>query len=470
MAASMKTESIQTGHRIRASLDVREPGPNDHPLHLFVTRNTAKALGISRDTVQFYLSLWTNTKLSIDSPVKTLPPGQGSIFQRMLSNSQNFPEILVPDTEDEIDVDLVESYEQGIDVEIFSVVTVMDADSPREYSEDILLKCSRQYMTHYNISSILVFVRPVSVYPVSNVVIGVSSHETFQWLTKKEFCKNLLAGVKSRSVLVRAKDVFLSAYGGFLDDPDFKRAFFFDIYVLECSPVQQGLITPSTEVVMTYLGDLEREREEFRAKMESLTTNSGKERKQIVGPFKDYLMSDFSQCLNQNYLSPDTDDSKHVPQFKVKARDMKARRGKQDTVGEFYFEVVPQQTVFKRMLWRDQKKPNFDPLYFVGMSRKQMLKLGLFDSSYVLISVSPECVDPDFDGDEEEDTRIPKERLCMVRCLGKEYDRSQKLFISPLCLFNLMKKPPIEVPDQLLMKVRALLYTSQILNFFNVLK
>lgn len=436
MAAAMKTESCSVNHRVCATLDVVDYPANEHPLHLFVTRNTAKALGVPSDVSQFYLSLWTNTRLS-ESTVQAHPPGQTSIFQRMLSNSQNFPEILNPESEEEKDGETVNRYVQGIDVEVFTVVRVSDTESPDEVSEYILLRCSKMFMPHYNINSILLFVRTVNVFPVSNVVIGVSSHETYQWMTKKDFCKRLLTEVKSNSVLVRSKDVFLSQYGAFLDDPDFKRIFYLDMYVLECSPVQQGLITPSTELVITYLGDLEKEKEVFREKLESLTSCSGRGPRQISGPFKDQFISDFTKVLTRP----------NEQAFKGKSDNTKVRK----IIGSFEFEIVPQLSVFKRMLWRDQKVPNFDPMYFVGMSRKHMIKEGLFDSSYVLLS--PECTDIDFDEDLTEDKRIPKERLCMVKCLGKEYDKSRKLFVTPLCIFNMIKKPPIDIPVMLKMKV-----------------
>ena len=467
MAASMKTESYNTKHRIRASLDASNFPPNDHPLHLYVTRNTARSLGIASDVKQFYLSLWSNTKLSTESPVKPHPPGQSSIFQRMLSNSMNFPEILNPAQDEGNDVDSIDSFIQGIDVEIVTVVKVSEGESPQEFSEDILLRCSTLFMTHYNISSILVFVRPVNIFDVSNVVIGVSSHETYQWLTKKDFCRRLLSAVKNNSVLVRAKDVFLAPYETFLDDPDFKRPFYFDMYILECSPLQQGLITTSTELVITYLGDLEKEREEFRTKMESLTSLSGRAPNKITGPWKDHFISDFSSVLNPNYLSPDPDDGVREPSFRTKAQAIKSRRKTQEVVGEFDYEIIPQHWVFKRMMWLDSKMPNFDPLYFVGMSRKLMIKNSLFDGSYVLLS--PEISEVDYDEELMEDKRIPKERLCMVRCLGKEYDRSQKLFVTPLCIFNMVKKPPIVLPLHLVLKV-SIHFMLKLTNLVNIKK
>lgn len=83
-----------------------------------------------------------------------------------------------------------------------------------------------------------------------------------------------------------------------------------------------------------------------------------------------------------------------------------------------------------------------------------MIKLGLFHGSYVLLS-------PALYKDEDEVAEEPEkkaERLCMIKCLGKEYDKSKRLFISPLCLFNMIRKPPIEFPQFLLMKVMYHLY------------
>ncbi|WAR19127.1 PEX6-like protein [Mya arenaria] len=455
MAAPMKMESsLQSKTRMKATLKTIELKPNDHPLHLSISRKDADEINIPSEDGRAYLSFWTNTKFCNDSPTKARPPGCGSIFQRMLSNSQNFPEILNPEGEDS-DVDEKEMFIQGEDVQVFVLVQVKEDLSSRDDYGGIDLVCGPDFKSHYNITSENIYVRLVQTYPVTNVVIGVSSHETYQWLTKKEFCKCLFKMVCDCPVLVRVKDIFLAPYGSFLDDPDFKRSYYNDMYMLECSPVKQGLITPKTEVIITYMGDLAAERERFQEKMKDLA-KPGKARKQISGPFKDSFMSDFSRVLNTNYLSPEPasedtfedDDapstiSKKAPiAFKAKVDEMKKRICKQsETVGTFDYEVVSQQQVFRRMLWRDSTKQNFDPMYFVGMSRKLMLKLGLFDSSYVLIS--PEYSDNIVDDD------LITERLCMVRCLGKEYDKSVKLYITPLCQFNMQRMPPISLPGQL---------------------
>ncbi|KAL4237758.1 peroxisomal assembly protein [Mactra antiquata] len=450
MAASVKFAVKQ---RVKAVLVNKESGANDHPLHLIISRNSASTLGIPETDNDGYISLWTNTKVVDDSDpatTRTLPPGQGSIFQRMLSNSQNFPEILIPETDD-TDVDVSDNATTGMDVEVFVRVVVHDniwsASSDAYLPDTFNLVCSSQFCGHYNILNKIVYVRLVKLYPINSVTIGVSSHETFQWLTNKGFCGRLLNEVKTQTVLIRSKDVFLSTYGSFLEDPDFKRSFYFDMYVLECSPVQQGRLVPSSELILTYLGDLAAETQHFQNKMESLIVSP-----KIGGPFKDILMSDFSFAINQNYLSPDPDQdsTEKGPSFKPKAKAMSnsyRKRRPHETIGKFQYEVVPQQPLFRRMLWRNGKNQNFDPLYYVGMSRKLMLKEGLFDSSCVLITP----VFPNDDTDEES-TCAPVERLCMVRCLGKEYDKSKRLFITPLCLFNMMKKPPIELPMMLILK------------------
>lgn len=451
MAASV---DFSTRQRCKASLIVRELKPNDHPLHLIISRKSATSLGILETNNEAFLSVWTNTKVANESdPSQTLPPGQGSIFQRMLSNSQNFPEILIPES-DETDVDTLENATTGLDVEVFVRVVVRDDDLTEitefYHSSAYHLICSSQFCSHYNILTNTIFIRMVKLYPVSSVTIGVSSHETFQWLTNKGFCDRLLAEVQSKTVLIRSKDVFLSSYGSFLEDPDFKRTFYLDMYVLECSPVQQGRLLPTSELVLTYLGDLAAEKQQFQNKMESLIASPRQDK--ISGPFKDILLSDFSLAINQNYLTPDHDlDESDAMQFKTNATAVKSnfrRRKPFETVGKFQYEVVPQQPLFRRMLWRNGKNQNFDPLYYVGMSRKLMLKEGLFDSSCVLLT--PMFPNDDFDDD---NSSPPIERLCMVRCLGKEYDKSKRLFITPLCLFNMMKKPPIEMPACLLLKV-----------------
>ena len=454
MAASVKRKSFT---RVKAFIKPLEGTSKDHPLHIFISKKDASILNIERDKRTFYLSVWTNTttKFQNESKLQVQRPQtqqKSNIFQRMLSGSQNFPEILQPDSSD---VDIEQKADSLIDqdIEIFVYCWVKD-DMPRSTSGSVTLWCSEEFKSHYNIDSNVVYVREVTAYPVSSVTIGVSTHETFQWLTNSYFSKRLLTEVNSNTVLVRAKDVFLAPYGTFLEDPDFKRSFYFDMYVLECAPVQQGLIAESTEMILTYMGDLVAERQLFQAKIESILLSPDKGKKAIHRPFKDTLMSDFSLAMNQNINTPEISDKedRNSLSFKMKADAIQKRRQQQKSniVGQYLYEIVEQHSKFKRMLWRDNRKQNFDPLYYVGMSRKLMIKLGLFHSSYVLLTP----VYYDDDDESIEDSKVQTvERLCMIKCLGKEYDKSKRLFISPLCLFNMIRKPPVEFPQHLLMKV-----------------
>ena len=458
MAASMKKDSFT---RAKAILESVERTTKDHPLHIFISRRDASKLNIDKDKRTFYLSIWTNTTSKVvaeseSRPVRPQTQQKSNIFQRMLSGSQNFPEILQPDSTD-VDMDQKVDTPIGQDVEIFAYAWIRDSLS-NFHLDTITLYCDEEFKQHYNIDNNTVYVREVTAYPVSSVTIGVSTHETFQWLTNNHFSKRLLSEVNSNTVLIRAKDVFLAPYGTFLEDPDFKRSFYFDMYVLECAPIQQGLIAMSTEMILTYMGDLVAERQLFQAKMESILRSPEKGEKAIHGPFKDTLISDFSLAMNQNLSTPEIsegEDRKSLS-FKMKADAIQKRRQQQkgNIVGQFLYEIVQQHSKFKRMLWRDNRKQNFDPLYYVGMSRKSMIKLGLFHSSYVLIS----AVYYDDDDENIEDTKGPQEtveRLCMIKCLGKEYDKSKRLFVTPLCLFNMMRKPPVVFPQYLLMKVSS---------------
>ena len=450
MAASMKMDNLA---RRKSILVPSHISTKDHPLHLFISREDASRLNVPREKTTFYLSVWTNTtfKPTIENESRTERPPtfkKSSIFQRMLSGSQTFPEILQPDSTD-VDTEQKDDSLIGSDVEVFAYVWVKNI--PNTSSDNVCLYCTEEFKNHYNIDGSVVYVRQVIAYPISSVTIGVGSHETFQWLSNSKFPERLLTEVNKNTVLIRSKDVFLAPYGNFLEDPDFKRSFYSDMFALECAPVQQGLITDSTEMVLTYMGDLVAERQVFHAKMASILALPDKDKKSITGPFKDTLMSDFSRAMNQVLNTPEINEDRKSLSFKMKADAMQVRRdqAKNNIVGQYFYEIVPQQSKFKRMLWRDNRKQTFDPLYYVGMSRKLMIKLGLFHSSYVLIS-------PVYYDDEDESIDEPKERverLCMIKCLGKEFDKSKRLFISPLCLFNMIRKPPVEFPQYLLMRV-----------------
>ena len=453
MAASMKMDNLP---RIKATLLPAESFTKDHPLHVFISRRDATRLNVSEDKKTFYISIWTNTtpKSSVGSESRHARPqtfNKSSIFQRMLSGSQNFPEILQPDSTD-VDIERRDDSLVGSDIEIFAYAWIVDKQTIP--MDNVSLYCNEEFRNHYNIDSHVVYIRQVSAYPVSSITIGVGSHETFQWLTNNNFSNRLLSEVNSNTVLVRAKDVFLAPYGNFLEDPDFKRSFYFDMFVMESAPLQQGLLMDSTELILTYMGDLVAERQLFLRNMESILLSPDKGKKPIAGPFKDTLMSDFSKAMNQNLNTPEINEDRNSLSFKMKsdARQSRNQQIKNNIVGQFLYEVVPQQSKFKRMLWRDNRKQNFDPMYYVGMSRKSMIKLGLFHSSYVLLT--PVYYDDDDESIEEsKTTKENVERLCMIKCLGKEYDKSKRLFISPLCLFNMIRKPPVEYPQYLLMKV-----------------
>ena len=451
MAASIKMDSST---RIKAFLVTSHLSTKDHPLHLFISREDAFRLHVSREKSTFYLSMWTNTtsKPVIENESRTERPQtfpKSNIFQRMLSGSQNFPEILQPDSSD-VDAEQNDDSLIGSDIEVFAYVCVKNITNTS--SDRMSLYCSEEFKDHYNIDDNIVYIRQVKAYPVSSVTIGVSSHETFQWLTNNKFPERLLREVNKNTVLIRSKDVFLAPYGNFLEDPDFKRSFYKDMFTLECAPIQQGLITDSTEMLLTYMGDLVAERQVFHAKIESILTSPDKGKMALSGSFKGPLMSDFSKAMSESLNTPEIKEDQKSLSFKMKADAMQARRNqvRNNIVGQYFYEVVPQQSKFKRILWRDNKKQTFDPLYYIGMSRKLMIKLGLFHSSYVLISPVYYDDDEDESLDEQKD-RV--ERLCMIKCLGKEFDKSKRLFISPLCLFNMMRKPPVEFPQYLLMRV-----------------
>ncbi|XP_052272085.1 peroxisome assembly factor 2-like isoform X1 [Dreissena polymorpha] len=432
-------------------LDKQDLSNNDNQLHVFVSRKDADILGLPSSRQSFCLSIWTNTKSESKHP-----PGKGSVFQRFLSNSQNFPEILIPDTE-ETDVDNTGSIVHGSDIEIF-VVTIIREQTQNQAETDspnkIEIFCSPEFMTHYNIASENIYVRCVQLHPVYNLVIGVGSQETYRWITKRdsEFSKHLLQIIKKSPVLVRAKDVFLAPYGPFLNDPDFKREYYTDTFVLECSPVKQGMLTEKTEMVITFLGDMQAETKRFQDKIRSLKRpGNAVSFSPLLSDFTQYSDVFYSNSLQQE----DEDDC--IPNFEditddknskttTQTFDVTRQRKVSDFIGSFCFEVVSQEYVFREMLFREVKKQNFDSFYFIGMSRKQMLKLGVFDSSYVLVT-------PDYDEDVDVVGKDPPiERLCMVRCLTKEFDRSTKVYISPLCLFNMQQKPPVILPSKLKLK------------------
>ncbi|KAK3582678.1 hypothetical protein CHS0354_031089 [Potamilus streckersoni] len=403
--------------RVKAKLRIRKSVDSEHDLHVQIARKYAEYLAVPSDHNFLYLSAWSQTYPSDRSKSTLGSPNISSHNPRKYVRSYSS----AAHSDDFVKVSSVEKGTQRNrdDMEIIVFVKIArDEILPDESDNGICLHCTARFKLHYKINTDVIFVRKVNVYPVKSVVIRVNNYDAFQWMQKVEFCSGLLMEMGHSDILLRSKDVFLASYPAkFLEDLDFKKSFFWDMIVLECSPVQQGILTESTELIMTYVPEAVENSPPIQLQRDFRTLASDSPSK-IQGPF-DVCLSDIARDSSQ--------------------------RAKQ--LGEFRYEVVYQETTFRKMLRKYSEENTFDPLFFVGMTDKQMLKFGLFDGSYVIIYPSYYTGDSD---DLEPSHYIKKEKIAMVKGLGKEY-KSERLFITPHLLFSMLRCPT-EKPNAVVLK------------------
>ncbi|KAL3872576.1 hypothetical protein ACJMK2_035792 [Sinanodonta woodiana] len=413
------TAPMQMEPRVEARLLIRKCVDSEHDLHVQIARKYAEYLAVPSDQNFLYLSAWSqmypsdrseSTQGSPKLPSHTHPKYLRSYTSDIHSDDHGHVSSVEKGT-----------YRNRADMEIIIFVKIVDDEIlPDEPDSDICLHCTARFKFHYKFKTGIIFVRKVSVYPVKSVVIRVNNYDAFQWMRKVEFCSGLLMEMCNNNILLRSKDVFLASYPAkFLGDPDFKKSFFWDMIVLECSPIQQGKLTESTELIITYVPEAIENSPPIQLQRDFKAIASDSPSK-IQGPF-DVRLSDITR------------DSSH--------------RAMVQKIGEFRYEVVYQETTFRKMLRKHTEEDTFDPLFFIGMSEKQMLKFGLFDGSYVIIY--PTYYTSDID-DEEPSHYIKKEKIAMVKGLGKEY-KSERLFITPHLLFNMLRCPT-EKPDEVVLK------------------
>ncbi|XP_076879465.1 peroxisomal ATPase PEX6 [Brachyhypopomus gauderio] len=95
--------------------------------------------------------------------------------------------------------------------------------------------------------------------PLSKIVIGARTKQSFKWASSDHFSSVLLilASCHRRTLLARQGDMLLLPYHPLLgDDTAQVYQYLSDLVVLECTPVTQGIITIDTSVVVSDSRDL----------------------------------------------------------------------------------------------------------------------------------------------------------------------------------------------------------------------
>jgi hypothetical protein len=94
----------------------------------------------------------------------------------------------------------------------------------------------------------------------------------------------------------------------------------------------------------------------------------------------------------------------------------------------FDVEVVQQEVLWRKLLNRPQRDITFDPMNIIGMTKNTMMQNGFFEESLVKVS---------FESNSR--TQSVHFRLGLVKCVSDSIEKSNKVFVSPLLVFNLQK-------------------------------
>ncbi|XP_033106411.1 peroxisome assembly factor 2-like isoform X2 [Anneissia japonica] len=122
----------------------------------------------------------------------------------------------------------------------------------------VVLYSSEFFHRHYSIlDSEHVHIRPVQAFPLTKVVFGAKTPQCYEWAKKRLFSTGLLVSVCQQKVLVRSGDAFLAPIiPVFSNDDSYRLSNYFDIVTLECEPVQQGIISLNTSIIITQMKDI----------------------------------------------------------------------------------------------------------------------------------------------------------------------------------------------------------------------
>lgn len=403
---------------LKTSFSISLYQSNEHPLHVFLTARDFTKLGVDDSTKPVILRVWCAKKCSHSSPC-----------DHFSSNHNNNDGIFV--------------CAQRADP-LSNVARDIESDQSNS-SENVTIICTEQFMQHYsfNVHSCSVFVRTVCTPSLKKVVIAVKSEAVFEWACNVKFSTGLLVEVCESNILVRLNDVFLASYPQlFLDDTGFNKDFFFDMKILETIPYCQGLLTVNTELIIYFTGEKPKSNDEI------LRTQSRKVLAKLPNVENDFYMSDFCQ-----YLRSESQES-----LKTKHRlSAGSTSSNEDFELTFRVEIVGTESMWSKYLEHSAENMLFDPLYYIGISKQNLLKCGLFHGSLVRISVYDQLLNDSLDfssgnvsGSSEPRTR---ERLALVRCLSQQYEYEPKAFISPLLWFNLHNGAPQH--DGLMIKMQV---------------
>lgn len=230
-------------------------------------------------------------------------------------------------------------------------------------SETPTLLCTKLFLHHYDFDiHDTVSLEQVTVFPLGKVVLSANTSKAFSWLNSQKFMTALLLSVCESSVLCRKNDVLLSPISDILfKDDSFSGTSFFDTTVLDCEPLNQGLLTLKTEIIISHICN--------SSKAEITSTSSE--------PFT------LSTCDSDDFVKIDKVSSEYeVPvQHSLENNYVLYSREDIDVTDWLKPCIMPQPFLTQTFCNKDTQ----DELNIVGVSSKTLSKINIKDKSWVLM-------------------------------------------------------------------------------------
>ncbi|XP_023838617.1 peroxisomal ATPase PEX6 [Salvelinus sp. IW2-2015] len=319
------------------------------------------------------------------------------------------------------------------------------------------LYTSKIFLKHYGLQDdIRGVVRPLSPFSLGKVVIGARTRQSFKWANSDKFSNGLLilASCQGQPLLARQGDSLSLPYHPLLgDDISQVQHSLFDLVVLECTPLTQGMITINTTVVVTDCRDI--------AQHGALETSNPLATRNLTSLF----VSDFAHYANSLGGGSSLLDNRQVLDSSLSVF-LQALECRLDV------RIVDIRRLYGQgrivLVEKRDAKIDFDSTVFV--SKQLLLKLGLFNREWVVVSrfnCSSEMTKTSYRGeslpspgqaDDDAPGKEPSKGTEMVH-LGSvvvaDFSKCAELdlhdnvgFISPTHWFNLSNGEPVPVSSR----------------------
>uniref|UniRef100_A0A8C8JDA0 Peroxisomal ATPase PEX6 n=1 Tax=Oncorhynchus tshawytscha TaxID=74940 RepID=A0A8C8JDA0_ONCTS len=235
------------------------------------------------------------------------------------------------------------------------------------------LYTSKIFLKHYGLQDdIRGVVRSLSPFSLRKVVIGARTRQSFKWANSDKFSNGLLvlASCQGQPLLARQGDSLSLPYHPLLgDDISQVQHSLFDLVVLECTPITQGMITINTTVVVTDCRDI--------AQHGALETSNALATRNLTSLF----VSDFAHYANSLGGGSSLLDNRQVLDSSLSAF-LQALECRLDV------RIVDIRRLYGQgrivLVEKGDAKIDLDSTVFV--SKQLLLKLGLFNREWVVVS------------------------------------------------------------------------------------